>query len=110
MIVWTDAQLSPRIASWLASEFGMEVIPVRDLGLRDSPDQQIFEAARVAGAIVMTKDRDFVDMVDRFGPPPQVIWVTSGNTSDQKLRGVLGRLFPDAIEMLRAGEPLVEVS
>lgn len=86
------------------------MIPVRDLGLRDSSDQQIFEAARTAGAIVMTKDRDFADMVDRLGPPPQVIWVTSGNTSDQELRDVLGRLFPDTIEMLRAGEPLVEIS
>ena len=91
MIVWVDAQLSPGTARWLSSRFAIEATPVRDLGLRESPDWQIFEAARTAGAVVMTKDRDFVEMVERRGPPPQVVWVTVGNTSDQRLRGVLGR-------------------
>ena len=109
MIVWVDAQLSPGIARWLSSRFEIEAIPVRDLGLRESTDRQIFETARPAGAVVMTKDRNFVEMVARRGPPPQVVWVTVGNTSDRRLREVLGRVFPEAIEMLAAGEPLVEI-
>ena len=36
MIVWVDAQLSPRIAQWLSTRFAVEAIPVRDLGLRGS--------------------------------------------------------------------------
>lgn len=110
MTVWVDAQLSPGIARWLSSRFEIEAIPVRDLGLRESTDRQIFEAARAAGAVVITKDRDFVEMVERIGPPPQVVWITSGNTSDQRLRKILGRVFPEAVEMLAAGEPLVEIS
>ena len=109
MIVWVDAQLSPGTARWLSSRFAIEAIPVRDSGLRESTDRQIFEAARTAGAVVMTKDPDFVEMVERRGPPPQVVWVTVGNTSDQRLRGVLGRVFPEVIEILAAGEPLVEI-
>lgn len=109
MIVWVDAQLSPGIARWLSSRFALEAVPVRDLGLRESTDRQIFEAARTVGAVVMTKDRDFVEMVERVGPPPQVVWITSGNTSDQRLRKILGRVFPGTIEMLAAGTPLVEI-
>ena len=36
MIVWVDAQLSPRIAQWLSERFAVEAIPVRDLGLREA--------------------------------------------------------------------------
>lgn len=110
MTVWVDAQLSPGIARWLSSRFALEAIPVRDLGLLESTDRQIFEAARTAGIVVMTKDRDFVEMVERDGPPPQVVWITSGNTPDQRLREILGRVFPEAVKLLAAGEPLVEIS
>ena len=110
MTVWVDAQLSPGIARWLSSRFALAAIPVRDLGLLESTDRRIFEAARAAGAVVMTKDWDFVEMVERDGPPPQVVWITSGNTSDQRLREILGRVFPEAVKLLAAGEPLVEIS
>ena len=110
MILWIDAQLSPRIARWLSSQFAIEATPVRDLGLREASDRQIFEAARSAGAVVMTKDRDFVELVERHGTPPHVVWVTSGNTSDEVLREILERSFPEAIELLAAGEPLVEIT
>ena len=73
------------------------------------PISQIFEAARMIGAVVMTKDRDFVDMVERLGPPPQVLWITIGNASNQQLRDTLGQLLPYAIEMVAAGEHLVEI-
>ena len=59
MILWVDAQLSPRIAHWLSERFEIQALPIRDLGLRDASDSEVFEAARVAGAIVMTKDLDF---------------------------------------------------
>jgi hypothetical protein len=32
----------------------------------------------------MTKDRDFVEMLQRLGPPPKVAWVTCGNTSNAR--------------------------
>ncbi len=58
----------------------------------------------------MTKDADFVELVVRQGPPPQILWVTSGNTSDEELRRILGSVFGEALDLLVAGEPLVEVS
>ena len=56
-------------------------MPLRDLGLRDAEDEEIFQAAKAAGAVVLTKDADFRHLLDRFGPPPQVLWLTRGNTS-----------------------------
>src|SRR5206468_5304178 len=81
---------------------------VRDLGLRDAKDPPIFQAARAAEAVVMTKDRDFVAMLERFAPPPKLLWVTCGNTSNARLREILGRSLPIAAARLESRESLVE--
>jgi predicted nuclease of predicted toxin-antitoxin system len=86
MILWLDAQLSPAIAGWMQAAFGIEVHAIRDLGLRDATDSVIFQAARQAGAVVVTKDADFAELVWRLGKPPQVVWLTCGNTSNERLK------------------------
>jgi predicted nuclease of predicted toxin-antitoxin system len=108
--VWLDAQLSPALASWVSTTFGVEATSVRDLGLRDAEDRAVFDAARTAQAVVMTKDHDFVELLQRSGCPPQVIWITVGNTSNARMREILSTAFPRALELIQSGEPLVEVS
>ncbi|MEO0406561.1 MAG: DUF5615 family PIN-like protein [Cyanobacteria bacterium P01_A01_bin.135] len=108
--IWIDAHLSPAIATWITSNFKIAAIALRDLGLRDAEDPEIFEAAKAQSVIVMTKDRDFIDLVERLGPPPQIIWLTCGNTSNARLQEILGSVLPAALELLRSGEPLVEIS
>lgn len=110
MKLWLDAHLPPKLLPWLRKEFDLEADAVRDLGLREGKDHQIFAEARREHAIVMTKDRDFVDLVERRGPPPQVLWLTLGNTSNQHLRGVLSRRLPAALSALERGEPVVELT
>ena len=63
MKILVNAQLSPAIANWIAKTFAVEAVAVRDFGLRDATDKEIFTAARDAAVIVMTKDSDFVDLV-----------------------------------------------
>ncbi len=109
MTIWIDAQLSPAIAAWLRSTFGMDAVAVRDLGLREATDEQIFAAARRANAVVMTKDSDFVLLLERLGPPPQVIWLRCGNTSNARLKEILTSTLPKALELLNVGERLVEI-
>lgn len=110
MTIWVDAHLSPAIATWITSTFSIEAIALRDLGLRDAEDPEIFEAAKDQKAVVMTKDSDFVDLVERLGSPPQIIWLTCGNTSNARLREILSETLPTALELLAAGETLVEIS
>jgi predicted nuclease of predicted toxin-antitoxin system len=110
VILWIDAQLSPALARWMSETFGVTAHAVRDLGLRDAKDVPIFHAAREAGAVIMSKDIDFVLLLERFGPPPQILWVTCGNTSNAWLRDVLRKSFPEARARLEQGEPLVEIS
>jgi len=60
-----DAQLSPSLAVWLSRRFKLEAVAVRDLGLRNAEDHEIFNAARKADVVLVTKDRDFVDLLER---------------------------------------------
>ena len=111
MILWIDAQLSPSLAPWIEETLGVSARPVRDLGFLQAADEQIFTAARDEGATVLTKDRDFVHLLDRLGgPPPQVLWVTCGNTSNARLEEVLRQTLPPPLTLLRDGERLVEIS
>jgi predicted nuclease of predicted toxin-antitoxin system len=110
MIIWIDAHLSPAIATWITMTFSITAIALRDLGLRDAEDPEIFEKAKAQGVILMTKDSDFVDLVDRLGSPPQIIWLTCGNTSNAELRRILSLTLLDALAQLQAGEKLVEIT
>jgi predicted nuclease of predicted toxin-antitoxin system len=111
MILWVDAQLSPALAPWITNNFeGVEAYSVRNLGLRDATDREIWEAARRAYAVVMTKDRDFLQMLDLHGPPPKIIWVTCGNTSNAGMREILTAILNSAIRLLESGEALVEIT
>jgi len=109
-MIWVDAHLSPALAQWITAEFGQPALAVRDLGLRIAEDQEIFDAARQANAVVLTKDADFVELLERHGPPPQVIWLTCGNTSNAVLRDLLRQALPQALDLFQQGETLVEIS
>jgi predicted nuclease of predicted toxin-antitoxin system len=110
MILWVDAQLSPRLAPWLQLTFGVSAFAVRDLGLRDAGDPEIFLAARERQATIITKDSDFVSLLERLGSPPKIILLTCGNTSNANLRGVLANSLSRAMEFLETDEVLVEIS
>ena len=52
MNLWLDAQLSPLIAKWINDQ-GLRVsaTPLRDIGLLKASDREIFQKARMSGAI-----------------------------------------------------------
>lgn len=109
MILWIDAQFSPAIADWISTVLGTNAIALRDLGLRDAGDREIFLSARRVNAIVMSKDRDFVSLLVELGAPPKIIWVTCGNTSNEALRRLLIGTLSQSLQLLESGTDLVEI-
>jgi predicted nuclease of predicted toxin-antitoxin system len=107
--IWVDAQLSPAIAERIGINFSVPATALRDLGLRDATDHAIFFAARGASAILMTKDSDFLRLLDEFGSPPKIIWLTCGNTSNTRLRQILTKTLPRTLSLLQS-EQLVEIN
>jgi predicted nuclease of predicted toxin-antitoxin system len=107
---WLNAHLSPKLASWISQEFNVNCVAVRDLGLRDASDRDIFDEAKNQNAVIMTKDSDFVDLVLRYGSPPQIVLFTMGNTSNSELREILSESFSKVLALLDSGESIVELS
>jgi len=111
MTIWIDAQLSPVLAGWINDRYeDIEGKAVRTMGLRDAGDEEIFQEARKAeetNVAIMSKDSDFLD---RHGPPPQILWLTCGNTSNRRMKRILNRRLRAAVGLLRSGETVVEIS
>jgi predicted nuclease of predicted toxin-antitoxin system len=102
--------LNPTLANWLTETFTLEARALRDLGLRDARDIEIFAAAQAENVVIMTKDSDFIDLVCRLGSPPQILWLTCGNVTNRNLRQLLTATLSDALEQLRQGEMIVEIT
>jgi predicted nuclease of predicted toxin-antitoxin system len=77
---------------------------------RQLTEPEIFGAAKAQNIIFIIKDSDFVDLVNRFGQPPQIILLTCGNTSNDRLKEILTSKLSEALNLLSSGEPLVDIS
>jgi len=111
MRIWIDAQLSPAIAAWINRNYSdIEAKSVRSVGLRDATDHEIFEQARQQDVIIMSKDNNFIKLIEENGPPPKLIWVTCGNTSNTRMREILSKSLHKAKELLEREETVVEIS
>jgi len=108
--IWLNAHLSPKLADWISKEFDVHCVAVRDLGLRDASDIDIFNEAKRQNAVIITKDSDFTDLVLRHNSPPQIILLTMGNTSNAELKTILSKSFSKVLTFIDSGEAIVELS
>ncbi len=110
MILRIDAQLPPNLAPWITEVFGVPAQSMQFLGLRDSEDIQIFDAARKnSDVVIVSKDSDFVEMILQHGVPPRLLRITCGNLTNRRLRQVFIKVFPDALNLLQTGEWIIEI-
>jgi predicted nuclease of predicted toxin-antitoxin system len=82
---------------------------LRQLGLQDAADAEIFQKAQQQGIVIISKDSDFVELLSRYGLPPQLIWVTCGNVTNRQLQIVFNKTFTSSLELLEAGQVMVEI-
>jgi len=110
MKVWIDANLPPSIALWMTEELKVDASSAERLGLLTASDNEIFENAREQDAVIVTKDADFVELVNRHGPPPRVVWLSCGNTTNSRLKQILAAQWVQVAELIREGHPIVELT
>lgn len=108
--LWLDEYLRPSLAPWIFETFKIEAASFARLGLSSTPDTDVFARARSANAIVVTKDADFMRLLEAHGPPPAVLWLTFGNTSAAHLKIIFASKLPAALQLLCDGEALVEIT
>jgi len=101
-----DAQLPPVLQRVMERE-GFEAVHAKDLGLAPSEDHEIRDYALANDFVVISKDDDFT----AYALEPhnlKVIWVRTGNCKNKLLIEVLLANLPVCIELIDAGNSLVE--
>lgn len=75
-----DNNLSPRIADQIKDSFpGCQ--HVFSLGMDQVSDEAVFRYAQDNGFAILTKDADFYHLLNKYGHPPKVVWIRSGNVT-----------------------------
>jgi predicted nuclease of predicted toxin-antitoxin system len=99
-----DAQLPPRLARWLG-DGGHEAVHVQDLpGGLTLPDAALWDFARCEQRVVISKDKDFLDLAAVRGTPPKVMVIGLGNASTSALLSALEEALPLLIAQLERPE------
>lgn len=62
---------------------------MRELGLENSSDCEIWEYAKSNDHCIVTFDADFYDMSNLYGHPPKIIWLSTGNRKTSDLAKLL---------------------
>lgn len=83
-----DQNISHRIISKLKDVFP-DAKQVRELGLENSTDHDIWEHAKSKDYSLVTFDADFYDMSNLYGHPPRIIWLRTGNRKTSDLAELL---------------------
>ena len=94
-----DQNISPRIVRHLASTFKYSK-QVRQVGLEDASDDNIFEYAKANGFSIVTFDSDFVDLNTMRGIPPKVIWLRTGNLITKSIAELLNQHLGTIVDFL----------
>lgn len=82
--IWLDTNLSPAIAKWMADFTGYSVKSAYVLSFNNESDLLIYKKAKENGNVILvSKDSDFSEIINRLGSPPKLINVKIGNCSNQ---------------------------
>jgi len=103
-----DAQLPPALAKMLCEQ-GADAVAVRDIGLRDASDSEIWHYALQHQAAIVTKDEDFVERSLSSPQAPVIIWLRIGNSTNRVLQTWVLPLWPEILRRIDAGDRVIEV-
>jgi predicted nuclease of predicted toxin-antitoxin system len=94
-----DENLSPVLRVALSDCYG-QCQHVRDVGLKASPDADVWEYAARNEFVIVTKDADFRQRSFLHGHPPKVVWIGLGNCSTRMVENLLRRRIPEVTEFI----------
>ncbi len=103
-----DAQL-PLALARLISDCGHKSEHVFDFTLESAPDSEIWKYALNTGAVIVTKDEDFIHLASVSKQAPPIVWIRTGNLSKKALLNWFQPLLSEIIEKIESGESLIEL-
>jgi predicted nuclease of predicted toxin-antitoxin system len=104
-----DAQLPPVLARQLVRS-GHEATHLAEIDMLTARDSDIWEYATTIGAVLITKDEDFVTMRALNARGPAIIWVRTGNMTNRQLLARFAVALTTLVSALQRGEAVIEIS
>lgn len=90
------------MAPWIVAA-GCDALPPLDLPLQNrTPDDGVSTQADRDGRAVITKDADFVDSHLLRGIPKKLLFISTGNISNDELHALITPLIPDLVRELQS--------
>lgn len=83
-----DQNISYRIISKIKINFP-DAVQVKQLGVENYSDIEIWEFAKKNEYTIVTFDSDFFDFANIKGHPPKIIWLRLGNTKTDFLAEII---------------------
>lgn len=103
-----DTNLPPALTAWLLSA-GYSATHTSDVGLAHATDREIWRHAAKVGAVVVTKDEDFIILKTSDPSGPSVVWVRIGNAVRRVIIERISKVWPTVVAQLASGEQVVEI-
>ena len=103
-----DQNISFRLIDKISEDFP-EAKQVKQLGLENSDDREIWEYAEKNGFAIVTYDADFYDLATFLGHPPKIIWLRTGNRTTSQLAEILSNK-KELIEEFLSNEQYHEIA
>ena len=103
-----DNQLPAALARFLTSR-GADCQHVLDVGLADATDSKIWEHAMRNDCVVISKDEDFLYLVNAPEAKGRFIWIRFGNCRTKALLTAIESLWPKVEARLKAGDRIIEL-
>ena len=84
--LWINTNISPIIAKWMAEQTGLVVKSSYSLSLHNLSDKEVYKKAKLQGQVILiSKDADFPELINRLGAPPKLINIRIGNMGSRQL-------------------------
>lgn len=83
-----DQNISYRIIDKIKDYFP-DSKQVKELGLENKSDKEIWSYAKKYGFTIITFDSDFQDICALYGSPPKIVWLRTGNNSTDNIAAIL---------------------
>jgi predicted nuclease of predicted toxin-antitoxin system len=109
MKILLDANISWKLVNILKPAFD-DCAHVDLIGLgTPADDKAIWDYALINGYIIVTKDNDFLDLLELNGFPPKIVLLKTGNNSSKALADLLVNAKPKIEDMENNEYGLLEI-
>ncbi len=83
-----DQNISFRLINKISEDFP-KARQVKQLGLENFTDREIWDYAKKNEYTIVTFDADFYDLATYLGHPPKIVWLRTGNRKTDHLAMIL---------------------